>query len=162
MIGLFDGGTRDSGPTRIQGPGGPDFRIPPPQNSRPSEEPRAPMPLSDRTGTAASPFAGLDRAPTATEIALATVALAVLAVIFLFVRQGLRIHLINRRATLDAAGGASSMLFAALMLTATVVVGATVGRFWQAWAGLTAAFALCVLLFAAALALILRAPDRRR
>ncbi|WP_244514149.1 hypothetical protein [Methylobacterium sp. UNC378MF] len=97
-----------------------------------------------------------------TEITLGSVALMVLAVIFLFVRQGVRVSLVNRRATLDAAAGASWTLFAALMVTATVLIGATVGRFWQAWAGLTVAFALCAILFAAALALILRAPDRRR
>ena len=85
-----------------------------------------------------------------------------LAVLFLFVRQGVRAHLINRRATLDAANGASWMLFSALMLTASILVSATVGRLWQAWAGLAAGFALCIVLFCAALVLFLRAPDRRR
>ena len=49
-----------------------------------------------------------------------------------------------------------------LMLTASILVSATVGRLWQAWAGLAAGFALCIVLFCAALVLFLRAPDRRR
>ncbi|SDA32476.1 hypothetical protein SAMN02799622_05243 [Methylobacterium sp. UNC378MF] len=159
MIGSFDRGMRPRGPLPIQAPSGADFRIPPPQVLGPQAE----QPLkTGRAVDAASPFAGLDRAPTMTEITLGSVALMVLAVIFLFVRQGVRVSLVNRRATLDAAAGASWTLFAALMVTATVLIGATVGRFWQAWAGLTVAFALCAILFAAALALILRAPDRRR
>jgi hypothetical protein len=162
MIGLFDSGAPHLTPTRVQGQAGQDFRIPAPQNPDPQAPPLPATPPPGSTANPPNPFSGLDRAPTATEMTLGLVALAVLAVLFLFVRQGVRTHLINRRATLDAAGGASWMLFAALMLTAAILVGATVGRLWHAWAGLTAGFALCAILFAAALALILRAPERRR
>ncbi|MGU3663428.1 hypothetical protein ACLBX9_04475 [Methylobacterium sp. A49B] len=120
------------------------------------------MPRTDTLAAAGTPFAKLERAATTPEMLLGGGALLACAVIFLFVRQGVRIHLINRRATLDAADGASWMLFAALMLTALILVGAAVGRLWQAWAGLTAGLSLCVILFAIALALFLRAPERRR
>jgi hypothetical protein len=167
MIGLFDSGTPHSGPVRIQGRGDRDFTIPPPQNPNPQNpnpqaNPLQASPVAPSAGAAASPFSGLERAPTTTEIALGAAALVVLAILFLFVRQGVRAHLINRRAALDAANGASWMLFSALMLTAAILVCATVGRLWQAWAGLTAGFALCAILFGAALVLVLRAPDRRR
>ena len=140
---------------RIQGPGGRDFTIPPPQGATPRVAPAPPA-------AAASPFARLERAPTTPEILLGASALLMFGLVFLVVRHGVRVHLINRRATLDAADGASWVLFAALMLTASIVVGATVGRLWQAWAGLTAGFSLCVILFATALALFLRASERRR
>jgi hypothetical protein len=155
MIGFSGSTLGDPGRIRVQVRDGQDFTIPPPQGTDQRAAPAAPV-------VAANPFAGLERAATTPEIIVGAASLALLAVIFLFVRHGVRVHLINRRATLDAADGASWMLFSALMLTATVLVGATVGRLWQAWAGLTAAFTLCVILFAAALALFLRAPDQRR
>jgi hypothetical protein len=148
------------GIVRVQARTGQDFTIPAPQNPRPQAEPLPTPPAQSTTG--ASPFSTLERGPTTTEFALGAAALAVLALLFLFVRQGVRAHLINRRATLDAADGASWMLFSALMLTAAILVSATVGRLWQAWAGLAAGFALCLVLFGAALVLFLRAPDRRR
>jgi len=148
------------GIVRVQARTGQDFTIPAPQNPSPQAEPLPTPPAQSTTG--ASPFSTLERGPTTTEFALGAAALVVLALLFLFVRQGVRAHLINRRATLDAADGASWMLFSALMLTAAILVSATVGRLWQAWAGLAAGFALCLVLFGAALALFLRAPDRRR
>ena len=158
MIGRQDGTTTPPGPLRIQVQGGRDFTIPPPSGADPRTAPVPPGAVD----AAASPFTRLERAATTPEMLLGGAALLMLAVIFLFVRHGIRIHLINRRATLDAADGASWMLFSALMLTAFIVVGATVGRLWQAWAGLTAGFSLCVILFATALALFLRATERRR
>jgi hypothetical protein len=155
MIGISISMPGRSGPIPVQARDGQDFTIPPPRITSQRAEP---VP----TQAAANPFAGLERTATTPDILLGAASLALLAIVFLFVRQGVRVHLINRRATLDAADGASWMLFSALMLTATVLVGATIGRLWQAWAGLTAAFTLCVILFAAALALFLRAPDRRR
>ncbi|MCJ2055758.1 hypothetical protein MKL09_04225 [Methylobacterium sp. J-048] len=149
------------GIVRVQARTGQDFTIPAPQNPAPQADPLQTAPPSG-TSTGANPFSTLERGPTTTELALGAAALVVLAVLFLFVRQGVRAHLINRRATLDAADGASWMLFSALMLTAAILVSATVGRLWQAWAGLAAGFALCLVLFGAALVLFLRAPDRRR
>ena len=148
------------GIVRVQARTGQDFTIPAPQTPSPQAEPLPTPPAQSTTG--ASPFSTLERGPTTTEFALGAAALVVLALLFLFVRQGVRAHLINRRATLDAADGASWMLFSALMLTAAILVSATVGRLWQAWAGLAAGFALCLVLFGAALVLFLRAPDRRR
>lgn len=147
----------------VQAQTGRDFIIPAPQDPSPQAPglPGVPSP-EGVPRTQANPFGGLDRAPTTTEIVLGTGALVVLAIVFLFVRQGVRTHLVNRRAALDAAAGASWMLFAALMLTAAILVTATVGRLWQAWAGLAAGFALCLILFCAALVLFLRAPERRR
>lgn len=147
----------------VQAQAGRDFTIPAPQPG-----PQAPLPDAappregPGTRTATNPFGGLERAATTTEIALGVGALVLLAILFLFVRQGVRAHLIDRRAALDAANGASWMLFAALMLTAGILVTATVGRLWQEWVGLAAGFALCLILFGAALALFLRAPERRR
>ena len=155
MIGCFTSGVPDF--VRVQATGGQDFTIPTPQSPSPQA---APPPAQADTG--ASPFSGLERAPTTTEFALGGAALVVLAILFLFVRQGVRAHLINRRATIDAADGASWMLFSALMLTGTILVGATIGRLWQAWTGLAAGFGLCAVLYCAALVLFLRAPDRRR
>lgn len=148
----------------LQAQAGRDFTIPAPQPSPQAPAlPDAALPRDGpRAQTAPNPFGGLERAPTTTEIALGAGALVLLAILFLFVRQGVRAHLINRRAALDAADGASWMLFAALMLTAGILVTATVGRLWQAWAGLAAGFALCLILFGAALVLFLRAPERRR
>ncbi|SFL88286.1 hypothetical protein [Methylobacterium pseudosasicola] len=160
MIFLYVDRVGPPGIVRVQARTGQDFTIPAPQNPSPQAEP-LPTPPAQST-TAANPFSTLERGPTTTELALGAAALVVLAVLFLFVRQGVRAHLINRRATLDAADGASWMLFSALMLTAAILVSATVGRLWQAWAGLAAGFALCLVLFGAALALFLRAPDRRR
>ena len=155
MIGLPTGAPAHPRAIQIQAAGGRDFAIPPPQGAIPRSEPGP-------SGSAASLFSRLERAPNTPEILLGGSALLMLAVLFLSVRHGVRVHLINRRASLDAADGASWMLFAALMLTAFILVGATVGRLWQAWAGLTAGFSLCVILFATALALFLRAPERRR
>jgi hypothetical protein len=150
------------GIVRVQARTGQDFTIPAPQNPSPQAEP-VPVPTPPaQSATGANPFSTLERGPTTTEFALGAAALLVLAALFLFARQGVRTHLINRRATLDAANGASWMLFSALMLTAAILVSATVGRLWQAWAGLAAGFALCLVLFGAALVLFLRAPDRRR
>ena len=158
MIGLLDGNRNHRAPQPIQAQGGRDFTIPPPQGA----DPKATRVPPGAVDAAPSPFTRLERAATTQEILLGGAALLILAVIFLFVRHGVRVHLINRRATLDAADGASWMLFAALMLTASILVGATIGRLWQAWAGLTAGFSLCVILFAAALTLFLRATERRR
>ena len=151
----------------VQAQTGRDFSIPAPQNPSPQAPalPGASLPEGipqTQANSTPNPFGGLDRAPTTIEIALGAGALVVLAILFLFVRQGVRTHLVNRRAALDAAAGASWMLFAALMLTAAILVTVTVGRLWQAWAGLAAGFALCLILFCAALVLILRAPERRR
>ena len=150
------------GLVHVQARTGQDFTIPAPQNPAPQADPIQTAPAPTGTSTGANPFSTLERGPTTTEFALGGAALVVLAVLFLFVRQGVRTHLINRRATLDAANGASWMLFSALMLTAAILVSATVGRLWQAWAGLAAGFALCLVLIGAALVLFLRAPDRRR
>ncbi|MDP4003139.1 hypothetical protein [Methylobacterium sp. NEAU K] len=163
MIGFLIASVRHPGAIRVQAGNGQDFTIPPPRNpGSPAEPIQAAPPPPARTGTGASPFTGLERAATTTEIAIGAAALVVLAALFLFVRQGVRAHLINRRATIDAADGASWMLFSALMLTGAILVSATVGRLWQAWAGLAAGFALCAILFGAALVLFLRAPERRR
>ncbi|MCJ2144283.1 hypothetical protein [Methylobacterium sp. E-066] len=162
MIVLYIDRVGTAGLVRAQARTGQDFTIPAPQNPAPQADPLQAAPPSSGTSTGANPFSTLERGPTTTEFALGAAALVVLAVLFLFVRQGVRAHLINRRATLDAADGASWMLFSALMLTASILVSATVGRLWQAWAGLAAGFALCLVLFGAALALFLRAPDRRR
>lgn len=150
------------GLVHVQARTGQDFTIPAPQNPAPQADPIQTASPPAGTSTGANPFSTLERGPTTTEFALGAAALVVLAVLFLFVRQGVRTHLINRRATLDAANGASWMLFSALMLTAAILVSATVGRLWQAWAGLAAGFALCLVLFGAALVLFLRAPERRR
>ena len=150
------------GIVNVQARAGQDFTIPAPLNPAPQADPVQAVPPATGTTTGANPFSTLERGPTTTEFALGAAALVVLALLFLFVRQGVRAHLINRRATLDAADGASWMLFSALMLTAAILVSATVGRLWQAWAGLAAGFALCLVLFGAALVLFLRAPDRRR
>lgn len=150
---------------RVQAQTGRDFTIPAPQDPSPQAPalPDATVPrASPRAETVPNPFGGLERTATATEIALGAGALVLLAILFLFVRQGVRAHLIDRRAALGAANGASWMLFSALMLTAAILVTATVGRLWQAWAGLAAGFALCLVLFVAALVLFLRAPERRR
>ncbi|MCJ2124312.1 hypothetical protein [Methylobacterium sp. J-077] len=160
MIFLYVDGVGTAGIVCVQARTGQDFTIPTPQNPAPQAEPLPTPPAQSTTG--ANPFSTLERGPTTTELALGAAALVVLAVLFLFVRQGVRAHLINRRATLDAADGASWMLFSALMLTAAILVSATIGRLWQAWAGLAAGFALCLVLFGAALVLFLRAPDRRR
>lgn len=162
MMFLYRDGVGPSGIVRVQGRTGQDFTIPAPQNPAPQADPLQTVPPPAQSSTAANPFSGLERGPTTTELAVGAAALVVLALLFLFVRQGVRAHLINRRATLDAANGASWMLFSALMLTASILVSATVGRLWQAWAGLAAGFALCIVLFGAALVLFLRAPDRRR
>lgn len=149
----------------VQAQTGRDFTIPLPQNPSPQAPalPDAPPPpAGPRSQTVPNPFGGLERTATTTEIALGAGALIVLAILFLFVRWSVRAHLINRRAALDAADGASWMLFSALMLTAGILVTATVGRLWQAWAGLAAGFGLCLILFVAAIVLFLRAPDRRR
>jgi hypothetical protein len=139
-----------------------DFTIPQPRDPNPQAPlPGAPLPQTGAR-TEANPFKGLGQAPTGTEIALGAAALVALALLFLFVRHGVRAHLINRRASLDAANGASWMLFSALTLTAAILVTATVGRLWEQWAGLAAGFVLCLVLFGAALFLFLRAPDRRR
>lgn len=150
-----------------QAQGGRDFTIPQPQDPSPQAPPLtpplpgAPLPQAgSRVG--ADPFKGLGQAPTGTEFALGAAALVALGLLFLFVRHGVRAHLINRRASLDAANGASWMLFSALTLTAAILVTATVGRLWEQWAGLAAGFTLCLVLFGVALFLFLRAPDRRR
>ena len=160
MIGLRDDGPARQDPIRVQMQGRQDFTIPAPQPTPQGATP--PMEPAPARTTAPSPFSRLERMSTTPELLLGAAALLVLAIVFLFVRHAVRVHLINRRATLDAADGASWMLFAALMCTATILVGATVGRLWQAWAGLTAGFALCIILFAVALSLFLRAPERRR
>ncbi|MDP4025107.1 hypothetical protein Q8W71_20975 [Methylobacterium sp. NEAU 140] len=156
--------------TPVQAQPGRDFTLPAPREPAPTAPaapvPAAPVPAAPGTQTAAqagaNPFAGLGQAPTGTEIALGAGALLVLAALFLFVRRGVRAHLIGRRAAIDAADGASWMLFSALMLTAAILVTATVGRLWEATAGLLAGFGLCLVLFGAALLLFLRAPERRR
>lgn len=151
---------------RAQARDGGDFTIPPPRDrdsQAPALQPTPSLRQNRPSGeTAPNPFTGLARAPTGTEMVLGAAALLALAVVFLFVRQGVRAHLIDRRAALGAADGASWMLFAALMLTGTILVVATVGRLWQAWAGLVAGFSLCLILFGVALTLFLRAPERRR
>lgn len=140
-----------------------DFTIPPPTTApAPRTETGPPRTEATAPRTEASPFSGLQRGATTTEIALGIGVLVVLAVVFLFVRGSVRAHLIGRRAALDAANGAAWALFSALMLTATVLVTAALGDLWQYGLGLGAALALCAVLFAVSAVLFVRAPQRRR
>lgn len=137
----------------------PDFTIPSPTpqaQPAPRTAPRTEAPAGP------SPFSTLTRGPTTTEISLGIGVLLVLAVVFLFVRQGVRTHLIGRRAALDAADGASWVLFSALMLTATTLVVATIGGLWDQWIGIAGALFVCAVLFVVFAVLFLRAPGRRR
>ncbi|GJE61578.1 hypothetical protein [Methylobacterium trifolii] len=135
-----------------------DFTIPAPAPAAPGQ----PAPPRAGTQTDPTPFSGLDRSPSTTDTVLGAGLLVVLAVVFLFVRQGVRTHLVGRRAALDAANGASWMLFSALMLTAGVLTAATLGGLWRYWLGVGAALALCAVLFIVFAILFVRAPGRRR
>ncbi len=92
---------------------------PPPAAAQPAAT-QQPLPAADGTG-------GL--APNDMVIGLAAV--LALAVMFLFVRGGLRSHLIAQRASPSAAGNAGWSLWAFLtVLSATVVFG-FLGDLWQ-------------------------------
>lgn len=109
-----------------------------------------------------SPFARLERAPSTTEMAIGVGAFVVLAAVFLFVRIGVKNHLRDRRAPIDAANAASWTLFAALTLTALVTIAATVGNLWSRWLVTSTGFAVCAVIFILFVVQFVRAPSQRR
>ena len=103
-----------------------DFRLRPVQNPPPApgDAPDAP---NTTAGTSAPPPIPFEAGMSSDQIVLAAAIVVLLGIVFLFVRGGVRGHLISRRASLSAASTAGWALFAFLMSVTVLVVFGIVG-----------------------------------
>ncbi len=111
-------------------PGQPnDFQLRPVQTPPPAP-PAAPghSDVQPMNGTASVPPPQLDAGMSSNDIVIGIAIVAVLAVVFFFVRGGVRRHLISERASLSAASAAGWSMFAFLLSLAIMVVFGLVGN----------------------------------
>jgi hypothetical protein len=109
-----------------------DFNITPPvkeQNTQPQQQPQQPS-----SGEQILPPPGAEElakpAISQNGAILGTAIILVLAILFFFVRQAVRTHLIANKAPLSAAGNAGWAMFAFLMAIAITAVFGIIGNLW--------------------------------